>query len=147
MSSEPDRHQSRWVRFALAALALASLATLVGLISGSEAGAILSLLIAPVFPIALIVLGASRKGRLGALALPLLGVGILLEGGLVAMLALRGRVLEAPWVAGLPLAATIQIYAMWVVPFLIVAVVYALTFESFTLTRDDLERLDEVSKG
>jgi hypothetical protein len=132
---------------ALAALALASLVTLVGLISGSEAGAILALLMGPVFPVALIVLGASRQGRLGAIAGPLLGVAILLEGGLVAMLVLRGRVLEAPWFAGLPLAAVVQIYAMWVVPFLIVAVVYALTFESFTLTRDDLERLDEISKG
>ncbi len=147
MSSESNRQQSRSGRLALAALALASLATLVGLISGSEAGAVLSLLIAPVFPLTLIVLGASRRGELGAIALPLLVVGILLEGGLVAMLILRGRVLEAPWVAGLPLAAMIQIYVMWVVPFLIVALVYALTFESFTLSRDDLERLDEIAKG
>ncbi len=57
------------------------------------------------------------------------------------MLLLRGRVLEAPWAAGLPLAAAIQLYGMWLAPLALVALAYALTFESFALRGEDLERL------
>ena len=62
------------------------------------------------------------------------------------MLLLRGQVVDGPWLGGLPLAAAIQIYAMWVLCFAVVVVAYALTFESFTLTESDLERLGQLSK-
>jgi hypothetical protein len=63
------------------------------------------------------------------------------------MWLLRGKVLAAPWFGGLPLAANVLIYGMWIVPFVIVVVTYALTFDSFTLTEDDLRRLDEMSES
>jgi len=146
MNSRTGGHPNTWVRMALLAVAVASLGVLIGFGLGGEIGATVSLLLMPVFPLALIVLGASRRGHLGSLFLPLLAVGILLEGGLIAMWLLRGRVLSAPWVGGLPLAASVLIYGMWIVPFVIVVLTYALTFNSFTLTEDDLRRLDEMSE-
>lgn len=147
MNSGTGERSSPGVRMALLAVAVASLGLLIGLGFGGEIGATVSLLLTPVFPLALIVLGASRRGRLGPLVLPLLVVGLLLEGGLIAMWLLRGKVLAAPWFGGLPLAANVLIYGMWIVPFVIVVVTYALTFDSFTLTEDDLRRLDEMSES
>lgn len=107
----------------------------------------LALVLTPIFPVALMVLGAARKGRLGPITLPLVVVAVLLEGGLVAMLLLRGRVAEGPWIGGLPLAANVLIYGMWIVPFAIVALTYALTYDRFTLTDDDLDRLERSIDG
>ena len=57
------------------------------------------------------------------------------------MFLLRGKVLEAAWFGGLPLAAALEIYAMWLLPLVPVALAYAFTFESFHLTEADLRRI------
>jgi hypothetical protein len=59
------------------------------------------------------------------------------------MLLLRGRVLDGPWFGGLPLAAAIQLYGVWLAPLLLVALVYALTFDRFALRQEDLDRLGQ----
>jgi len=102
---------------------------------------VLFALLAVGFPIALIALGASRQGRVGPLAIPILSLALVLETCVIVMLILRGRVGEGPWIAGLPLAAAVQLYGMWLAPLALVALAYALTFESFTLPDADLERL------
>ena len=144
MNSRTDERPGFGVRMALLAVAFSSLGLLIGLGLGGAVGATLSLFLTPVFPLALIVLGASRRGRIAPLFLPLLVVGLLLEGGLIAMWLLRGKVLAAPWIGGLPLAANVLIYGLWIIPFVIVVVTYAVTFDTFTLTEDDLKRLDEM---
>jgi hypothetical protein len=93
------------------------------------------------FPVALIAMAVARQGRLGSLGPLLLGLLILLEGCAVGMLLLRGRVLDGPWFGGLPLAAAIQLYGVWLAPLLLVALVYALTFDRFELRQHDLDRL------
>lgn len=128
-------------RAALLFLAVASPAVLATFWVAGPVGEIVFALLATAFPVALIALGAARRGRLGPLRLPLLVLTLILEGSVVAMLAVRGRVLELPWVAGLPLAAAIQLYGMWLAPLALVALAYALTFDGFTLRREDLERL------
>lgn len=95
------------------------------------------------YPVALIATAAAGRGRLGPLGLPLLGLLILLEGCAVGMLLLRGRVLDGPWFGGLPLAAAIQLYGVWLAPLLLVVVVYAVTFDRFELREKDLDRLDQ----
>lgn len=128
-------------RLALAFLALASPAVLGACWWAGPWGEIVFALLVVAFPVALIVLGAAQRGRLGPLRLPLVALGLILEGSLIALLLLRGRIEALPWVGGLPLVAAIQVYCMALLPLGLVALAYALTFESFTLRPEDLDRL------
>ena len=94
-----------------------------------------------VYPVALIVLAVARNGRVGVLAVPLGILLVFLVACAVAMLALRGQVLTAPWLGGLPLGAAVQLYGVWLAPLLLVALAYALTFDRFELRQEDLDRL------
>lgn len=93
------------------------------------------------FPIALIALAVVRNGRLGPLAIPLLVLLLILEAAFAAMLALAGKVETAPWFGGLPAAAAILIYGVFLAPFLLVVLAYAMTFDRFALRDADLEAL------
>jgi len=128
-------------RLALLFLALASpLILVLFALPWSGAQALFAVLVMA-YPVALIVLAVSRDGRVGVLALPLLLLLVLLEVCTIAMLALRERVMDAPWVAGLPLAAAIQLYGVWLAPLLLVALAYALTFDRYEMRQEDLDRL------
>ncbi len=127
-------------RVALIFLAAASLLILVSFSLPGRLGEVLFAVLAVAFPVALILLGASRKGRIGRRGAILLALLLVLEGSVLGMLALAGRVLEGPWLGGLPLAAALQLYGMWLLPLALVALAYALTFESFTLNEEDLKR-------
>jgi len=93
------------------------------------------------FPVALVVVGACRDGRLGPLAWPLVALTLILEGSVATMLWWRGRVADGPWVAGLPISAAVMIYGLFLAPLLLVGLAYALTFSRFTLREEDLEAL------
>ncbi len=97
-------------------------------------------LLATAFPVALIALAGGRSAGLGRLRLPLIVLVLFLEGCVIAMLALRGNA-DAPWLGGLPLAATIQVYGIFLLPLPLVALTYALTFDRLGLRRQDLEEL------
>ncbi len=128
-------------RLALAFLALSSpliLLTFLFPIPGAE---LLFAVLAVAFPIALIVLGAEHRGRLGPLLLPLAGLAVFLELCVAGMLVLRGQVLEGPWLGSLPLATAIQFYGLFLAPLVFVSLAYALTFERFGLRQDDLDEL------
>ena len=130
-------------RLSLAFLAIASPVMLVlFLMPWPWAQALFAVLVMG-YPVALIVVAVGRRGGLGPLGLPLLGLLVFLEACAVGMLVLRGQIHEAPWFGGLPLAAAIQLYGLFLTPLLLVALVYALTFDRFELTEDDLERLAE----
>ncbi len=101
---------------------------------------------ATAFPVALIAIGASKQGQLGPLRLPLFALLTLQEGCVVAMILLRGKVIEAPWIGGLPLAAAIQLYAAWLMPLALVALAYGLTFDNFSLKEEDLARISQISR-
>jgi hypothetical protein len=128
-------------RAALIFVAASSPLILLSFFLPEPAGPLAFTVLAVAFPVALIGLGAARNGRLGPLAAPLLVLLLLLEGCVVGMLVLRGKVLETPWLGGLPLPAAIQIYAMWLLPLGLIALAYALTFDRFSLTEADLRRL------
>ncbi len=98
------------------------------------------------YPVALIVLAVARRGGLGPLALPLIALLVFLEACAVGMLLLRGQVLDGPWFGGLPAAAAVQLYGLWLVPLLLVALVYALTFDRFEMRQEDLDRLDRFDR-
>lgn len=133
--------------FALGFLALAAPLIFLGFFIGSEPVEVLFALFATAFPIALIALGASREGHLGPLRWPLLGLLLLLELPVVALLALRGTVSTAPWWGGMPLAMAVQVVGLFVLPLLYVSLLYAFTFERFGLRTEDLEALRRLRKN
>ena len=133
-------------RLTLAFLALAALLILLFCLAGGWGGAAIGFTaLAGAFPFALMVLGALRGGRLGSAALPIALLLVMVELSLLGMLALRGRVLEAPWLAGLPLAAALQVYGIFLLPLAVTALGFALTFRRFGVDEEQLERLRELA--
>jgi hypothetical protein len=98
------------------------------------------------YPVALIVVAVGRRGGVGPLGAPLLALLVFLEACAVGMLVLRDQVQEAPWFGGLPLAAAIQLYGLFLTPLLLVALAYALTFDRFEMREEDLERLADLDR-
>ncbi len=94
------------------------------------------------FPAALIALAVTRNGKLGPLWVPLVALTLILEGCGVAMLLLRGHVLEGPWFGGFPVGTAVQIYGLWLGPLLLVALAYGWTFSRWELREEDLRRFD-----
>ncbi len=155
-------------RAALTFLALSSPAILLAFVAGTAVGEVAFALLAMAFPVALIALGAQRRGSyrsspsgasshsspsggtshssssggtIGPLLWPLVALVLVLETCVVAMLVLRGSVLTAPWFGGLPLAAAIQFYGLFLLPLALVSFAYAWSFERFGLRQKDLDEL------
>ena len=127
-------------RAALAFLAAASPALLILFAVPWGPAEVVFALLVMAYPVALIVVAIDRDGRLAGRWLPLAVLLVFLELCTVGMLLLRGRVLDGPWLGGLPLAAAIQLYGVFLAPLLLVALAYALTFDRYELREQDLER-------
>lgn len=123
---------------ALVLLALAALAALAAFGFGPPLAPWLAAFAGASFPVALIALGALRQGRLGALALPLILLWVLLAGGLAAILILPHG---GPDVLGLPLATAIMIFVLVPVPLIGLGLLYAARFDRHGLREEDLERM------
>ena len=133
-------------RFSHPALALLSLLLAACLLVDHPLASVAAAVAASAFPLLLITLGAARGVglQLGAV---LLGVFGLLAGSFLALFALRGRVEELTWIAGLPLAAVVQLAGLWLVPLLLVSLAYALTFDRFGLSAEDLDRVRHAGRS
>lgn len=129
-------------RLALLFLGLASPAVLVCSWFSGFVAELCFIVLVMAFPVALIIFATTRNGKLGPLKMPLAVLVIVLEVGGVAMLVLRGQVLEGPWFGAFPVAAAIQIYGLWLAPLLLVALAYGLTFDRWGLPEEDLRRFD-----
>jgi hypothetical protein len=97
---------------------------------------------------AIMILGAARGRRgIGPLTLPFLFVVAVLVIGFCAALALPAT--ESPlsklWL-GLPARAAIVIYGIGLLPIVVLPVAYALTFESQTLSADDVEAVRALAR-
>jgi len=97
---------------------------------------------------AIMILGATRGRRgIGPLKLPFLFVVATLAIGFGAALALPAT--EGPlsklWL-GLPVRAAIVIYGVGLLPIIVLPIAYALTFESQTLSAEDVERVRAVAR-
>jgi hypothetical protein len=134
-------------RLALLFLALSSPLILVSFFWQHFLSEVLFSLLVVLFPVVLMVVGAARGGRLGPTGAPLWCLALLLVGCGLGMLLLRGHAADGPWLGGLPLAAALQIYGLWLAPLGLVALAYALTFESFALRESDLENLRRMSSA
>lgn len=98
---------------------------------------------------AIMILGAAR-GRMGVgpLKYPFAFVVVALGIGFCAALALPAT--EGPlsrlWL-GLPARAAIVIYAIGLLPIIVLPVAYALTFKTQTLSAEDVERVRELARA
>jgi len=96
----------------------------------------------------IMILGAARGARgVGPLKIPFAFVIVTLAAGFCAALVLPAS--ESPastlWL-GLPARAAIVIYGIGLFPIIVLPVAYALTFESQTLTADDIERVRSLAR-
>ena len=96
---------------------------------------------------AIMALGAARGDRgLGRLKLPLAFVFVLLAGGFCLALALPATEAKgATLLLGLPLRAAIVIYGVGLLPIFILPVVYATTFETQTLSDEDIAKVRKLA--
>lgn len=117
------------------------------LLSGGRVAEVAFALLAVALPVALMALGAPRAGRAGRLRLVLAALLLLLAGSVVALFALRGRVLDAPWVAGLPVAVAVLLGGLCLAPLVLVALAHGLTFDPRGLDPDGLARLRRRAGG
>ena len=78
---------------------------------------------------ALIALGASRRGRLGVLTMPLLLFGLYLVLCLTAMLLLSAEPEAESWWLGLPPATLLMLAGLWLAPLPAVSLGYAWYFQ------------------
>lgn len=123
------------------AVALATAAAVMMVTFVVPGGGVVFTLLAGAFPVGLIVFGAARRGRLGPIAPTIWALLVIIEGTLVGMLVLRGAVVEGPWLFGLPLAAALQLFGLFLLPLLVVSFGYARTFSNATLDDDELAEL------
>ncbi|MEO8910207.1 MAG: hypothetical protein ABI408_08270 [Gemmatimonadaceae bacterium] len=98
---------------------------------------------------AIMILGAARGTRgIGALKVPFLFVVAVLAVGFCAALALPAT--ESPlstlWL-GLPARAAVIIYGVGLLPIVVLPIAYALTFETQTLSAEDVERVRELGRA
>ena len=126
-------------------LAVAAAAILAFSLVGGQLAAVGFTAVAAAFPFALMALGAARRGRLGRAAVPIAVAFVLVELAMLGMLALRGRVLEGPWLAGLPLAAALQLYGIFLLPLAVIALGFGLTFRRLEVDEEELERLRRLA--
>jgi len=94
------------------------------------------------------VLGAARERKgVGSLALPFAFVIITLTIGFCLALGLPAN--EGPgstlWL-GLPVRAAIVVYGIGLLPVVVLPMAYALTFETQTLSAEDVERVRQMGK-
>jgi hypothetical protein len=91
--------------------------------------------------------GASRNGSIGALWIPFALVLVILLGGFGLVLALPPADAADPslWL-GLPPRAAVILFGIGLLPFFLIPVAYAWTFDHLTLEPGDLERIREKAR-
>jgi len=102
----------------------------------------------PVALAAIMILGAARGRRgIGPLKIPFAFVAMVLLIGFGSALALPAT--EGPlstlWL-GLPARAAIVIYGIGLLPIVVLPIAYALTFETQTLSAEDVERVRALAR-
>ena len=93
--------------------------------------------------VAMMVVGAARHGRIGGrLALAFGVVLAITAGGFATLLALPpASAVDPKLVLGLPVRAAVLLYGIGIIPFFIVPLAYAWTFDEMTLSKADLARV------
>jgi hypothetical protein len=95
----------------------------------------------------IMVLGASRGRKgIGSLKLPFLFVFVVLASGFCLALGLpAAEAAGARLLLGLPVRAAIVIYGIGLLPIVVLPVAYAITFDTQTLSEDDIAQVREMA--
>jgi hypothetical protein len=102
----------------------------------------------PVSMVGMMVFGAARSGRpLGRLLWPIALVSVLVTGGFLLALLLPADTADGPYWLGLPRRAAIILYGVGLLPLFVLPLAYALTFDTQTLTDDDIARVRAARTG
>jgi hypothetical protein len=103
----------------------------------------------PCTTVGIMVMGALREGqKLGRLSIPFGLFAVLLAAGFGFALGLPGNEdVNSRLFLGLPLRAAIVVYGIGLLPTVILPIAYALTFESQTLSREDVERAQTLGQA
>lgn len=115
-------------RIARIVLGIGSPLIVLACIVGGEAARVVFIVVTPLFPVALIALGASRQGRGRRLGWVLLVLALTLEAGSVGIWILGRSATGAPVFAGLPAATLVMLLFLGVVPLLLIPFCYAALF-------------------
>jgi hypothetical protein len=92
--------------------------------------------------LATMVLGATRaRGGIGKLVVPFAAMFLVLLIGFGAALVMPEESRDSTLWFGLPPRAAVVLYGIGVLPLFVLPIAYALTFESLTLTEEDLDRV------
>ena len=98
--------------------------------------------------LATMVLGASRRGAgIVRLVVPCVANNEVLIVAFTAALVLPAESATSPLWFGLPRRAAVILYGVGVLPLFVLPIAYAVTFESLTLSNEDLERVRAVKRA
>lgn len=97
--------------------------------------------VAAVFPPTLMVIGAARRGRLGLQLVPIALLAATLLAVMAGLFVYRGDGLDGRWWGGLPMAAAIQLYGLFLLPLAMSSLGYAVVFDHWGLSQEDLDDL------
>ncbi len=126
----------------LAVLSLASVLGVAALLVGRGPAETVFAAVCAVFPPALIVLGATRRGRCDrAVVVTCLALFAVLAVALLLLFHYRGAGGDVPTIGAVPLPVAVLLGGIWLLPLVFIGLVYALTFERHGVGREDLERL------
>ncbi len=131
-------------RFSLGFLTVASLAILVIFFVELRALSWLFAVLVMGFPIALVTMAVSRDGRLGRLRVPLVVLFVMLQCGVIGVLAFDGSSVTGFF--GLPLSLHFLLLSIWLGPLVVTTLTYAVTFSELGIDDELLGRLKLQSR-
>jgi hypothetical protein len=114
--------------FARIVLGIGSPVLLLAFLVGGEIGTWAFVVVGPLFPVALIALGAGGNGRSRSLAVLLLLFALSLEAGSIGILALHRWPRGDLSIFGLPPGTILMLVALGLVPFLLITLGYTALF-------------------
>ncbi len=131
-------------RFSLGFLTVASLAILVIFFVELRALWWLFAVLAMGFPIALVTMAVSRDGRLGRLRVPLVVLFVMLQCGVIGVLAFSGSGVNGFY--GLPISLHFLLLLIWLGPLCVTTLTYAATFSELGIDDELLARLEQLRR-
>ena len=132
-------------RFSLGFLTVASLTILVIFFVELRALSWLFAVLVMGFPIALVTMAVSRDGRLGRLRVPLVVLFVMLQCGVIGVLAFSGSGVNGFY--GLPISLHFLLLLIWLGPLCVTTLAYAATFSELGIDDELLGRLEQMRRA
>ena len=96
------------------------------------------------FPVAVVAVAVSRRGRVGRIGVFLLVLLAMLEAGVLGAVWLTDARIDGP--AGLPLSMHLLLWLVWLGPLFVTTISYAATFDQLRVDSELLARLDRLRR-